>query len=432
MADLNKQTSVTNAIKRITGKVMATDYTGDIFTLQQEMSTLQMHFGRLLSLHDNLIATADPADVDVYIDLYDEMETRFNTAMAKLNRLQAPATQDDDVSSSRTHHPTMMGLKLDRLSVPKFDGTLHNWLAFKDAFETLVHSQEFPEAYKLGKLREAVQGDAVSLVGGMYSGGYEEVWKALKARYDNPKQLAEIHVSRFIGLKQQPNETTSALLSIVDTVREAFRALTVMQLPVNQWDALAVPIITSKLPTTTQQQWGMSRTTNEIPTLNELLTFVEKRANSLTADALHWPSTAHASNQGARKGAQASRQSPRLIKSNLAAASPGSCEYCHDVTHSIGRCSVLLALPPADRFQKLKNSNLCFNCLRPGHATKTCTSTNCRTCNGKHHTILCRGGNVNSSAPPVKGIPSTQSTPMAQATPAVATSSLNQPPRNHL
>lgn len=84
-----------------------------------------------------------------------------------------------------------------------------------------MHSQDFSEAYKLGKLCEAVQGDAVALVGGMYTGGYEEVWKALKTRYDSPKQLAEIYVSRFISLKQQTSESTSTLLYVVDTVREA-------------------------------------------------------------------------------------------------------------------------------------------------------------------------------------------------------------------
>lgn len=91
------------------------------------------------------------------------------------------------------------------------------------------------------------------LIGGLYSGGYEEVWAALKDRFDNQKLLAEIHVSIFINIKTATDETAKTLLTVVDTVQESLRALRVMKLPVDQWDALAVPIVVSKLPGHTQR-----------------------------------------------------------------------------------------------------------------------------------------------------------------------------------
>ena len=37
----------------------------------------------------------------------------------------------------------------------------------------------------------------------------------------------------------------------------------------------------------------------------------------------------------------------------------------------------------------LKSNNLCFNCLRPGHQSKQCTSVHrCRMCQGLHHSFL--------------------------------------------
>lgn len=392
MSDLlNRQAAVTTAIRRVNNNIMADDYAGDLFVVAQDFNTLQMHFDRFVTVHDALVSAAQATELDAHITMFQNVETWYNEAMVKLRRMQTPPEEEEEEVQSVRSQMGGLNLKLERLSVPKFDGTLQNWLAFKDAFETLVHSQDFPEAYKLGKLREAVKGDAVALVGGMYSGGYNDVWQTLTDRYDSPKQLAEIHVSRFIGIKPQSNETTSGLLSVVDTVREAFRALTVMELPVDQWDALAVPIITSKLPQITQQAWNMSRTTNEIPTLKDLLSFVEKRAHSLTADVLRWPAAASATQQGAQKGATAPKQSPRLVKSNLTTTTPGSCAFCNKPNHQIGRCSQLAELPVADRFSKLRGTNLCFNCLQPGHATRQCGSvSNCRTCGGRHHTLLCR------------------------------------------
>ena len=43
---------------------------------------------------------------------------------------------------------------------------------------------------------------------------------------------------------------------------------------------------------------------------------------------------------------------------------------------------------------------LCFNCLKPGHSSKTCCSTRtCRTCGLHHHSSLCikAHSNFNSS-----------------------------------
>lgn len=400
MAELNRRDATVTTLRRITTNILAETYINiaDRHELEQELQSIQMHFDRFMNAHDSLVALAAPEELDVHTQLWDVIEALFNRSVAKLRRLLSTieAADGDGSVHEGSLHPSqinnrMAELRLDPVSVPTFDGRLQSWLAFKDAFETLVHNPVTPEAYKLAKLRAAVKGDAVQLVGGMYTGGYPAVWQALKARYDNPKQLAEIHVSRFITMKAQLNETTTALLAIVDTVRESLRALTVMQLPVDQWDALAVPIVTSKLPESTQQAWGMSLTSNAIPTLESLLTFIERRAHSLTSDVLKWPSSnnSHSSTNTRRLPSEPVRAS-RLIKSNLAATAPGNCEFCNDNSHYIGKCPKLLALSVAERFQRLKGSNLCFNCLKPGHSTKVCQSGNCRSCDGKHHTILCR------------------------------------------
>ncbi|XP_017490531.1 PREDICTED: uncharacterized protein LOC108378738 [Rhagoletis zephyria] len=244
-----------------------------------------------------------------------------------------------------------------------------NWLAFKDAFETLVQRSSYPEAYKLGKLRQAVSASSVPLVGGIYSGGYEEVWKALKERYDNRKQLAEIHVSRFLNLKVAAEESSKALLAIVDTVHETLRALRVMEIPVNQWDALSVPIVVSKLPSATKRDWCMKCSSHEIPLLEDLLKFLERRAHSISAEP--------------------PPRQQRSVKSHVAAADVGQCARCRGI-HRIIKCPALIAMAIEQRFEAIRNLKLCYNCLRGGHSSRQCPSGGCRSCGRKHNTILCR------------------------------------------
>lgn len=441
MAELNKRTSAVNGIKRHATKIMHKGYGADEFELHEEQKSLNMHFTRFTEAHDALIQTAEEGELEPHEELWQSTEDLYTEAMAKTHRMMAALAQheeqmhlqrqQDEASSQNSARVTLdMGLKLDRLKVPTFDGTLYGWLAFKDAFETLVHNTEAPEAYKLAKLREAVQGDAKALVGGMYTGGYNEVWQALQERYDSPKQLAEIHVARFIGLKQNAIEMTSGLLSVVDTVRESFRALAVMELPVDQWDALAVPIVASKLPAATQQAWGMSLTTQDIPKLDELLSFVEKRAHSISSGVINWPgiSTAPSSTHQGKRTSSGSSSNPRLVKTNLATTAPGNCSFCNEGMHRISYCSRLLAMPVNERFNQLKGSNLCFNCLQPGHGSKDCPSTNCRKCNGRHHTLLCRTATTTKVQASTQTETSTTNT--VTQTQAKATLASSGPPRN--
>ena len=49
-----------------------------------------------------------------------------------------------------------------------------------------------------------------------------------------------------------------------------------------------------------------------------------------------------------------------------------------------------------DRVMSLK---LCFNCLKPGHSSKTCRSTKtCRTCGLHYHSLLCIKAHSNSNS----------------------------------
>lgn len=416
MAELNRRTTVVNAIRRISTVILADGYAGDEFALGQELQALQTHYERFVQINDVLIGTAEEAELATHETLAAEIETTYNSSIAKLRRLlaaQEALAEGAERSLDIRSHP-QNDLRLDPLTVPVFDGSLANWLAFKDTFETLVHDHEYPEAYKLAKLRCAAK--SVALVGGTYSGGYEEVWKALKKRYDNPKQLADIHIAQLVNLNRATQESADQLLAIVDSVRATMRALQVMKQPVEHWDAIVVYLVHEKLPPITREAWGMT-TTTDIPALEVLLTFLETRAHSI-GNVI--PVEAMPNNANRRQQANQMAGGSRLIKTNLATPAKGHCELCGE-NHRIQNCPVLLALPPGDRFGKLRNSNLCFNCLRPGHSTATCPSGGCRNCQKKHNTLLCRmtgttPTNSNNVQPAVT--PTANAVPNQQATPS--------------
>lgn len=379
MAELNLRSSAVKAIKRIHARVSeATIETWDVFQLEQELRSLESHFGRFVENHNHLVAAASGEEIGPHDGLWETVERLYGEACSRINRLVASSRGAPIATSSggAPNCPTSnldgfsLDLKLDPLAIPTFDGDMCNWLAFKDAFETLVHRASYPEAFKLGKLRQAVSASKVPLVGGIYSGGYEEVWKALKERFDNRSSLRK-YMARFLNLKAATEETSRALLAIVDTVHESLRALRVMEIPVNQWDALAVPIVVSKLPHATKRDWCMKCNSNEIPKLDDLMKYLERRAHSICPD----PSAA----QSVR----------RSVKSYAVAIDAGQCVHCGGA-HRITRCPTLTTMSTQQRFDAVRNLKLCYNCLRSGHSSRQCPSGGCRSCGRKHNTILCR------------------------------------------
>ncbi|XP_036340349.1 uncharacterized protein LOC118749656 [Rhagoletis pomonella] len=164
-----------------------------------------------------------------------------------------------------------------------------------------------------------------------------------------------------------------------------------MKLPVSSWDAIMVPIVLSKIPTTVQRHWNLSLSTSEIPNLEELLKFLERRAHRLACDSVAAivPRKIGTALPDGRKG-------NRSLQTHLAKAGEGTCVKCVG-EHRIMRCRALLELGPEERFKALKATDLCFNCLKRGHMTRQCPSGGCKRCGRRHNTLFCREDPSNSS-----------------------------------
>ena len=76
----------------------------------------------------------------------------------------------------------------------------------------------------------------------------------------------------------------------MDSVRNSFRALEMMNVPVKQWDDIAVPLLLPKLPFVTRTEWGISLKSNDIPKMEDVIMFVERRAADLPTSS---PITPH-------------------------------------------------------------------------------------------------------------------------------------------
>ena len=63
------------------------------------------------------------------------------------------------------------------------------------------------------------------------------------------------------------------------------------------------------------------------------------------------------------------------------------CVACKTEKHALFTCPDFKSMSQDKMISTLQSNELCLNCLRPGHFSRQCPSSN-RKCQGRHHTLI--------------------------------------------
>lgn len=327
-------------------------------------------------------------DVDCHEALYETVEGMVRSCRRVLReRIDELAAAEEQQKTGRQRtdgnadgqDAACHGMKLPPIQMKVFDGKDENWLEFRDMFESMVHvRKDCSSAYKLARLKEFVDQTKVTQVAGVYTGGYDQVWKEVKDRYDRPKRLAAAHVDLLLSLDDNPVLSRTGVRAVIDKFRSFRRAMTVMELPTDKWDGLLFPLLFRKLPEDAVAFYNQSVRGNGIPEVSNILEVVEEYAETLPLEEEANP-------------IEESLRNRRPQRSNLTRTQGGhqggkGCVLCGGA-HTISKCSHFLAMAVEQRWTSAYNNGLCYNCLGSGHNSRRCTAGRCN-CGGSHHLLL--------------------------------------------
>lgn len=403
MAELNLRSSATASITRLATRLEAGDFAGMEMAMKRvTLDALEGHYRKFDGNHTVLVGQAQEGELDAHMTLFESVEDKYTKVKAALYAaIDAEAVQNEALSTVRSvHRGDSNDMRLEKIHLPKFSGEFNKWIGFRDMFEAMVNGQpNIAVAAKYTRLMKALEGDAAQVVAGFLptDDNYEAAWRTLKERYDNDRLIVSSHLNIFLGMEALQKESNVGLRRMVDMTNETTRSLGAMKRPVEHWDDILVHILVSKLPRASIISWEMEQKGTSLPKLDDLLKFLAGRACGLdhmgpTTVEKAGTSTSQPKKIGSTtpKAHTSTGATPKLIRSNLPKPERGRCHYCGG-EHHIGKCPDLEALLAAERFEKVKDSNLCYNCLTPGHRTRDCGSRyRCAKCDGQHHTILCR------------------------------------------
>lgn len=195
---------------------------------------------------------------------------------------------------------------------------------------------------------------------------------------------------------------------LLDTVQKHLRALRALQIKTDDWDLLVINLIKRKLNLYNREKWEECIGTSDIPKLEKMFSFLERRAQIESTRAIH--NSTNASRPPAIKN-HLSSQSSNSSRSFIATISNASnnkqsepsqksrnCPICKS-DHAVFMCKKFLNLSPKDRQTEAERASLCLNCLRYGHQIHACRLSSCRKCKGRHNTLLHFETRTNDSQP---------------------------------
>nr|XP_029719809.1 uncharacterized protein LOC109402300 [Aedes albopictus] len=349
------------------------------------------------------LESIDEASVDEQIKERTEFETayyRVKGGLLAVNKSPVAHTvQSPSPSSSQIHVPSSH-VRLPDVKLPVFNGNIDTWLNFHDLFVSLVHSSvELSNIQKFYYLRSSLAGEALKLIQSITisANNYLVAWNLLVEHYQNPLRLKQTYLDALFEFTSLKRESATDLHSLVENFEANVKVLKQLGEKTEHWDLILIRMLSVRLDPTTRRDWEEFSSTQQAVTFRTLTSFIQRRVTvlqTIRGKAVDTPAPL----QQFKKSVQ------RPIASHGASQIQPArkCVICSD-HHPLYMCQPFSKLDVEAKEKEVRRHQLCRNCLRKGHQARDCpSSSSCRKCRGRHHSLLCPGENfvtVNSRTP---------------------------------
>lgn len=411
--------------------------------LRNRTERLQKQFEAFVDAQDELANLEQTEDADLErertTDAFDDAIANATVLLDSLDKPNHRSATSASLNGAASPTPTASGftlpVHLPKIELPKFDGRIERWVTFKDAFQTMIHSQPgLTNIQKLQYLRLSLIGQAESVIDAftITDDNYDAAWNQLMDVYDNKRLLVLRHATLLRDTPKMVDDSPEAIREFVNHIQLHIRSLQALG---RTWEDIAGDFITSmmiaRMATETRRAWERTLTDTEVPKATEILRHLRitshqskeadieprKRTDEYRDSPRHAtprfpmtkgrtppPSTMQAapsrwSPPSSRKTWQprthisASQWSPtpsRKTRQTYATAVAENCALCNNGLHYAQWCPEFVKMTVDQRFHAIKRAKRCENCLAPGHSSTDCQAGSCRVCNQRHHTMLHR------------------------------------------
>nr|XP_037870440.1 uncharacterized protein LOC101742864 isoform X2 [Bombyx mori] len=314
-----------------------------------------------------------------------EFEDQYHPTVALARSLLSATTNSE--GSGRVH----TNVRLPKIDLPHFDGSVQGWLEFKDTYISLIHNNKCnDDIMRFHYLRSCLRGSAALVIKNIdfTSENYNNAWDLLCQRYDKDQLLIHNHVQALFSVAPCSKESSKSLRYLIDVTNKNIRALKTLKQPTEHWDTLIIFMISQKLDSSTSRYWEEHRNKlSEPPTLNQFIFFIENQISLL--EKIEENSKINLKSKETNNNNYNNKSTNYIIQSNSnqIQSNHSKCPLCNE-NHLLYTCETFRSLPTEVRIEKAKKFKVCMNCLRLGHTDRTCKLSHCKYCKARHNTLL--------------------------------------------
>lgn len=286
--------------------------------------------------------------------------------------------------------------RLPEIPLPRYDGDIHKWPAFRDCFEALIiQRSKLSNIEKFYYLIGCVHGAVADAIRGIPVSGdtYELAWTTLVSRFDKPRLVASALVDSLLQVPAVPNETLVDLNKFMAMFNENVSVLRALKLP-DLGDFILFSLASRSLPVSCRTLFE-SQLTTEYPTVSDLFAFLKARVAVLErVQGVVTPKPMFSSrpkdqvNNAPNWPRRTNKMPSSSLVSSTSSSSISVCKFCGD-RHAIEACIKFQSMSTDERSQWARTMRICFTCLRGDHWANQCKSQKrCPVCSRRHHTLL--------------------------------------------
>ena len=297
------------------------------------------------------------------------------------------------IKSFSTNSSTVTKKKYGRLPEVKlatFKGNFDEWATVWSSFRTNVDVRDDLErSTKFIYLAQSLEGEPKEMISGLAitDDNYTIAVHILRERYDNATKQTNVLLQKFHSLPT-PKHNPKDLRNFLTEYRKVKTQLAHV-LDFQQSELVIKSTLVRKLAFQTFDKISDIYVIHDF-TLKQMETGIQHIIDKLEQATLALGEKANVKQVGV-----SSQQTNQPMKQSTQKTNR-QCLYCSG-GHFSHECTKYKTVNA--RKDSVMSLKLCFNCLKPGHSSKTCRSSRtCRTCRLHHHSSLCIKAHSNSNS----------------------------------
>ncbi|UYV78053.1 hypothetical protein LAZ67_15003314 [Cordylochernes scorpioides] len=230
------------------------------------------------NIENYMIALVDSDEHESHIPMYKEANKDITELQSTLlNYLELKENINTKMEETK--------INLPKFSLPSFKGDLDQWLDFKTTFEdTIINNSSLNNIQKFKYLQSSLSGDAASIIKGfsLTPDTFDKAWLALNERYHCTRDLAYKYCNNILNVKYIKVTNSRNIIELIDTVKLNLRNLELLGINEEQLgNMLLTSFILKKIDSNMNKDFELSLKENTFPTLQDLLTLLEKHRKGL-------------------------------------------------------------------------------------------------------------------------------------------------------